>query len=224
MVEDEQMILFEKTDTRKMAEIIIKNFYIEFPEIKTLKKIIRYIGKFIIKNNSKITISHPDGVETQYTVMELKTIRVDIKKDQEKEIGVSFNYKTEKTSSLETVRGLFPNLIHSIDSQILHKTRVCLYNKNISILGIHDCILIENTKYKECLEEYNKNINFLIDNTINIFKYLNINEEEFIKYINIELKYKKEDYKEIIDFINLNKSKKLDKINLSEISYSLLPA
>jgi hypothetical protein len=38
MVEDEQLILFEETATREMAEIIIKNFYIEFPEIKTLKK------------------------------------------------------------------------------------------------------------------------------------------------------------------------------------------
>ena len=139
-----------KSDLTSIINNITKTFKEEFNAVVILKKI---INLFIKKYNDNTFIINSILKKIEYSCPKSKRIKINFEN-----INIDFQIESELQDNKKIKRSCFPNIIHSLDSEICLITRHNLYKSNIHSLSIHDCFIININDYEILLKEYNKSL------------------------------------------------------------------
>ena len=191
---------------------LIRNFFKkEFEDYQILSFIINYGINCPIKNQKAISL-YKGNVETfQYYALQ-EVIQIDYYNHlgKRQKIRVSIDKNPLSLDIRKTRRSTLPNLIHNLDSQLLHSVIRKAQKHNINLSVIHDCF-IAHKKHKSKLKKwYFEAFNDLI---------LSANNPVLLGFLNRNLsesgnKTFEKDFSEILekDFFEISKKKDFSEI------------
>lgn len=215
MQKNGELILFPLSTLVKIGYGILNSFYKKYPKIKIIKQLFYYIADYIYTNQLEINFKNKNF---HTTFLPLKNKKVEIiltKEDKKMSCKINTHKNDHELRNLKNT--LFPNFLHSVDSQILHNCRTTLLNNNVPTLGVHDCIICDYKHYEICLNVYNLELSKTLN--LNIFDWLELDENEFIKYLK-----NKKNKKTLINFIEEIKNKTSYSVdNIIKSKYTLKP-
>ena len=177
-------------------------FKYEFEDIELLKKMIHYIvdhttNDFIIFNQDSNLIS------TQFYSKQVTKQIVCIYNKKRFSINLKQDVSPPLLNKFKSKRATLPNLIHSIDANLLYLVVTELQKLQIPIYTIHDCFVIPKNKKNILKQIYLNKMQYLYDsNILNQFIEDNITNKETLSTIFNEFRDLLQDKSLILNNLN----------------------
>lgn len=132
-------VLLNNTEVLKIASIINKTIFNEFPSLKTIYDYFLKIVRLILKLGIPLIWFTPSGLEiTQsYSKSEIYKVSINVRGKSKKMVLKDWINEVDRTKQ---VNAIIPNIIHSLDaSHLINLINSAINNNFTPILTIHDC-------------------------------------------------------------------------------------
>jgi len=132
-------VLLNNAEVLKIASIINKTIFTEFPSLKTIYDYFLEIVRLMVKIGIPIVWFTPSGLEITQSYLKSDVYKVSINIRGKSKKMVLKDWKNE-IDTIKQVNAIIPNIIHSLDaSHLVNLINSAINNKFTPILGVHDC-------------------------------------------------------------------------------------
>ena len=132
-------VLLNNSEVLKIASIINKTIFTEFPSLKTIYDYFLEIVRLMVKIGIPIVWFTPSGLEITQSYLKSDVYKVSINIRGKSKKMVLKDWKNE-IDTIKQVNAIIPNIIHSLDaSHLVNLINTAINNKFTPILGVHDC-------------------------------------------------------------------------------------
>jgi hypothetical protein len=133
-----------------IREFLNKHFY----DFRVLSEIVKKVTSHSVKSQRKISLFEGKVTTYQYYAQQ-ETISINYydQYDKRQQINVSVDKSPLVIAKGKTERATLPNLVHNIDSIVLHSVVSRAKKLNIPLTVIHDCFIVHK-KYENKIKQY----------------------------------------------------------------------